>query len=453
MFKKLAAGIVVIGFLLTGMPVYATGYHSTSFATAVDNTNFGGAYLKDQNVITFYDHSVFNSAYPALKWVWEFPGAISDNTVTYTTFTPSVTVTYPKVNAIYQVSLATYDANGANTAQVSLNLSFTNPDPAPTPLPVVTPTPAPTVTPTPVPTPTPTPTPTVTFPAGCTSTSGYSTTTGTPCNGSTPVPTPTPSTVIPITPVATFSIPGCDSLLGYSTVNGQPCSGASGSWATPSSSLTTLSTPSASTGDSFTQSSFSSISAPVLPAGCTSDSGYSTVTQESCSGIEALSYSAALPQGCTSDSGYSITTGTPCSTVVSMSTPVPDSTAVAVLPAGCSSASSGYSTVTGKACATSSADTVSPNAGSSTNVPSCSITAITKLLQKGQTGDQVRSLQTILSSQGYLPQSAITGTFTSKTVVALKALQKAYNVLITGYTGSTVRPILNQLLQARCAAK
>ena len=94
---------------------------------------------------------------------------------------------------------------------------------------------------------------------------------------------------------------GCTSSSGYSTVTGQPCSG--------------------------TQV------AP-LPVGCSSASGYSTVTGLPCNGTIISS----LPVGCTSSSGYSTVTGQPCS-----------GTQVAPLPVGCSSAS-GYSTVTGQPC-------------------------------------------------------------------------------------------------------
>ncbi len=46
------------------------------------------------------------------------------------------------------------------------------------------------------------------YPAGCTSNSGYSTTTGMPCSGGS-------------------SVPGCTSMTGYSPINGQPCNGSS----------------------------------------------------------------------------------------------------------------------------------------------------------------------------------------------------------------------------------
>ena len=47
----------------------------------------------------------------------------------------------------------------------------------------------------------------MTYPAGCTSSTGYSSTTGMPCNSTTTYPA------------------GCTSAMGYSTTTGQPCSG------------------------------------------------------------------------------------------------------------------------------------------------------------------------------------------------------------------------------------
>jgi len=109
-------------------------------------------------------------------------------------------------------------------------------------------TPAPIITPISTPTPTPintTPVSTCTngydsgtgFVCGCTSTSGYSATTGNACDGS------IPSTVV-----------GCSTTSGYSSVNGNACDGS-----TP--------TP-----------------APTYPAGCTSTSGYSSTNGEPCGG-------------------------------------------------------------------------------------------------------------------------------------------------------------------------
>ncbi|MDD5068514.1 MAG: peptidoglycan-binding domain-containing protein, partial [Candidatus Pacebacteria bacterium] len=66
-----------------------------------------------------------------------------------------------------------------------------------------------------------------------------------------------------------------------------------------------------------------------FPAGCTSASGYSSVTGLPCAPI-------GFPAGCTSASGFSSTTGQPCSGGGSF-------------PAGCTSAS-GFSTTTGMSC-------------------------------------------------------------------------------------------------------
>jgi len=74
------------------------------------------------------------------------------------------------------------------------------------------------------------------YPAGCTSSAGYSSTTGLPCSGAGSYPA------------------GCTSSVGYSSTTGQPCSGATS-----------------------------------YPAGCTSTSGYSTTTGQSCSGTVTTS--------------------------------------------------------------------------------------------------------------------------------------------------------------------
>jgi peptidoglycan hydrolase-like protein with peptidoglycan-binding domain len=66
------------------------------------------------------------------------------------------------------------------------------------------------------------------------------------------------------------------------------------------------------------------------PAGCTSNTGYSTTTGLPCS------TTTNLPAGCTSNTGYSTTTGLPCSTTTN-------------LPAGCTS-TVGYSPTTGQKC-------------------------------------------------------------------------------------------------------
>ena len=103
-----------------------------------------------------------------------------------------------------------------------------------------------------------------TFPAGCTSTVGYSTTNGAACNG---------------TSTATTSfMSGCTSTIGYSTTTGAACNG----------------------GTTATTSYF---------AGCSSTLGSSTVTGLPCSGgTTALPYLA----GCTSTLDYSTVNGAPC---------------------------------------------------------------------------------------------------------------------------------------------
>ena len=73
-----------------------------------------------------------------------------------------------------------------------------------------------------------------------------------------------------------------------------------------------------------------------LPPGCTSASGFSSVTGGACYAV----YPSTLPAGCTSTSGYSSTTGALCATGQTTS-----------LPAGCTS-TSGFSSTTGASCAT-----------------------------------------------------------------------------------------------------
>lgn len=82
-----------------------------------------------------------------------------------------------------------------------------------------------------------------------------------------------------------------------------------------------------------------------LPTGCTSTSGYSPVTGESCA-----SSMTTLPAGCTAGAAYSSTTGEPCtgSTVT--------------LPAGCTS-TAGYSVTTGTKCDGSTTGSTGPLQG------------------------------------------------------------------------------------------
>ncbi|MES2930666.1 MAG: hypothetical protein V4665_02700 [Patescibacteria group bacterium] len=95
------------------------------------------------------------------------------------------------------------------------------------------------------------------YPTGCTSSIGYSSTTGMPCTA--------PANPLP---------PGCTSSMGYSVTTGQPCSGGNSG----------------------------------LPAGCTSSVGYSPIT-----GVPCGTPSVPLLPGCSSTQGYSTTTGQPCS--------------------------------------------------------------------------------------------------------------------------------------------
>jgi hypothetical protein len=112
------------------------------------------------------------------------------------------------------------------------------------------------------------------YPAGCSSTMGYSSSGGTPCNGT------TSATLYP-TSTTTINSPfpgGCTSALGYSITTGQPCNG---------------------TG---------TVTNAFLP-GCTTALGYSTTNGVPCSGgTTVLQYLA----GCTAITGYSTINGAPC---------------------------------------------------------------------------------------------------------------------------------------------
>src|ERR1035437_6498371 len=77
-----------------------------------------------------------------------------------------------------------------------------------------------------------------------------------------------------------------------------------------------------------------------LPPGCTSASGFSSVTGGACYAVNANTFA---PTGCTSASGYSSVTGGACYAV--------SSTNANTFPAGCSSAS-GFSPTTGASCST-----------------------------------------------------------------------------------------------------
>ena len=119
-----------------------------------------------------------------------------------------------------------------------------------------------------------------TLPVGCTSSNGFSGTTGMPCNG------------------ATNIMPGCSGLQGFSTTTGAPCNGSTA--ATNETGIT------GTVGFIF---------------GCSSSSGYSMSSGLSCttsSNIYALNSdgtSTGYLNGCFSASGYSSTTGLPCSLI------------------------------------------------------------------------------------------------------------------------------------------
>jgi len=121
-----------------------------------------------------------------------------------------------------------------------------------------------------------------TFPAGCYSNLGYSTTTGTPCSGTTTANLYPQSS----TTVSTGYPQGCTSSFGYSASSGMPCNG-------------------------------SSIASQFI-TGCTSPLGYSTTSGVPCSGTSSVMTYLA---GCTAVTGYSTVSGAPCNGT-SVATPV-----------------------------------------------------------------------------------------------------------------------------------
>lgn len=195
--------------------------------------------------------------------------------------------------------------------------------------------------------------PTGNFPVGCTSTLGYSTVTGLRCDGS--MTTPNQPSNLPA---------GCSSTNGFSTQTGMNCnSGTSASnqqpglmsllpllpfllarqgggtslGTTPQQNSSTANQNPTSSQDPFSQgartvsqnpptenytagpntssnSQSSLYSANNLPQGCTSTSGFSVTTGESCNQVlpNPFNSSLDLPPGCTNTQGYSDIIGLKC---------------------------------------------------------------------------------------------------------------------------------------------
>jgi len=137
--------------------------------------------------------------------------------------------------------------------------------------------------------------------------------------------------------------PGCTSTSGYSSLTGEKCRVLNVDNSLPEGCTSTrgYSPLTGARCDSFVNAS--------LPSGCVSTRGYSSTTGRSCSsGTNFL-------QGCTSYSGYSATTGQAC-----------DGSTFVFYPSGCTS-SSGFSSTTGRSCSGStnspSVTVLSPNGG------------------------------------------------------------------------------------------
>ena len=139
------------------------------------------------------------------------------------------------------------------------------------------------------------------LPSGCSSTAGYSTTTGASCNNAVSIQS------------------GCSSTAGFNTGTGAPCNG----------------------------STVSSNGGMPLPAGCASAAGISSVNSYSCNGATGLGVNSGIYynlQGCNSTSGYSSVNGLPCNNISSVSI----INGVAYIP-GCTSYA-GFSSTTGLLC-------------------------------------------------------------------------------------------------------
>gem|GEM_PF-6678090 len=108
--------------------------------------------------------------------------------------------------------------------------------------------------------------------AGCSSTVGYSTTSGVACNGSTTIPV------------------GCTSVAGFSTTTGTPCNGLS----------------------------YYANGGTQFPNGCNSTAGFSTVTGAPCNGASGVGPNGVTYYiaGCNSAFGYSAISGLACNTIM-----------------------------------------------------------------------------------------------------------------------------------------
>ena len=148
------------------------------------------------------------------------------------------------------------------------------------------------------------------------------------------------------------------------------------------------------------------------------------------------SSTSILPAGCSSTSGYSQTTGQLCSSMPGAITPV-------AIPSDCTGAL--YSISTGQACPTSTITQAAQPAVVSTPTPKivAAISEFTKSLKLGSTGTEVISLQKKLKTLGFYA-GKIDGGFGSATKKAVKAFQKAHKLPQVGSVGPSTRALLNK---------
>ncbi len=181
------------------------------------------------------------------------------------------------------------------------------------------------------------------YPSGCSSTAGYSTTSGASCNGATAIPA------------------GCSSYTGFSTTTGNPCNG----------------------------QTLTANGGTMVPLGCSTASGFSATTGASCGGVSGPNAYGGYyyPAGCSSTSGYSSISGMACNTVNSATVSTTAAGTYTYLP-GCSSVY-GYSSVTGLACSYSTfvaanpnpTDPGIPNTGAGSSMPAAAVAiALTALI-------------------------------------------------------------------------
>jgi hypothetical protein len=186
------------------------------------------------------------------------------------------------------------------------------------------------------------------------------------------------------------TIQGCSDTTGFSTIDGSPCGG---STAQQTINIAPVPTCTSSGYDSTTG----------FKCGCTSVTGWSAVNGTSC----AITTTSPVNTSPTCTSGYDTASGYKC---------------------GCTS-SLGYSTTTGESCGSSSTS------------------AFLRNLTIGSMGPDVKALQALLNSKGYIIAETGAGSpgnesayFGVATAQALAKYQQAHNIVpASGYFGPRTR--------------